>query len=119
MAVADVPLGDGPAAVWGCHLESGFANRDKLLEKSSEGWLIFPRQAYIVRGRSAGSQRVVLVCRLRNREQYQDFLKCLNLFAQEIVAKQELQFMVQDILGRFPDLLVNFFAIPCLRHCLL
>ncbi|KAK9905961.1 hypothetical protein WJX75_009654 [Coccomyxa subellipsoidea] len=46
--------------------------------------------------------------RLRNREQYQDFLKCLNLFAQEIVAKQELQFMVQDILGRFPDLLMSF-----------
>lgn len=46
-------------------------------------------------------------CRLRNREQYQDFLKCLNLFAQEIVAKQELQIMVQDILGRYPDLLVS------------
>ncbi len=55
------------------------------------------------------------VGRLRNREQYQDFLKCLNLFAQEIVAKPELQIMVQDILGRYPDLLVIYLplcAIP-------
>ncbi|CAL8471863.1 g11405 [Coccomyxa elongata] len=46
--------------------------------------------------------------RLRNREQYQDFLKCLNLFAQEIVAKTELQIMVQDILSRYPDLMMSF-----------
>ncbi|KAK9814633.1 hypothetical protein WJX72_009077 [[Myrmecia] bisecta] len=46
--------------------------------------------------------------RIRNREQYQDFLKCLNLFAQEIITKGELQGMVQDILGRHPDLLVGF-----------
>ena len=46
-------------------------------------------------------------CRIRSREQYQDFLKCLNLFAQEIIAKTELQIMVQDILGRYPDLLVR------------
>ena len=45
--------------------------------------------------------------RIRSREQYQDFLKCLNLFAQDIIAKGELQIMVQDILGRYPDLLVR------------
>jgi hypothetical protein len=28
--------------------------------------------------------------RLRNRELYQDFLKCLNLYAQEIISRQEL-----------------------------
>ena len=46
-------------------------------------------------------------CRIRSREQYQDFLKCLNLFAQDIIAKGELQIIVQDILGRYPDLLVG------------
>jgi hypothetical protein len=48
-----------------------------------------------------------LLDRLRSRELYQDFLKCLNLFSQDIIAKQELQFMVQDILGRYPDLMVR------------
>ena len=47
------------------------------------------------------------VCRLRNREQYQDFLKALNLYASEIVSKSELQQMVHDILSRYPDLMVS------------
>lgn len=46
------------------------------------------------------------LCRLRNREQYQDFLKALNLYASEIVSKSELQQMVHDILARYPDLMV-------------
>ena len=44
---------------------------------------------------------------MRNRETYQEFLKTLNLFAQEIITKQELHIMVQDILGRAPDLTVR------------
>ena len=47
------------------------------------------------------------LCRLRNREQYQDFLKALNLYASEIVSKSELQQMVHDILARYPDLMVR------------
>ena len=46
------------------------------------------------------------MCRLRNREQYQDFLKALNLYASEIVSKSELQQMVHDILSRYQDLMV-------------
>ena len=53
------------------------------------------------------------MCRLRNREQYQDFLKALNLYASEIVSKSELQQMVHDILSRYPDLMVSP---PCARH---
>jgi paired amphipathic helix protein Sin3a len=52
--------------------------------------------------------------RIRSREQYQDFLKCLNLFAQEIIAKGELQVMVQDILGRYPDLLARTPSYLCI-----
>ena len=59
---------------------------------------------------------VVGECRIRSREQYQDFLKCLNLFAQDIIAKGELQIMVQDILGRYPDLLVGLPASRILRR---
>ena len=54
--------------------------------------------------------------RIRSREQYQDFLKCLNLFAQEIIAKGELQIMVQDILGRYPDLLARTPSPVSLSH---
>ena len=46
--------------------------------------------------------------RLRNREQYSEFLKCLNLFSQEIINRSELQGLVYDILGRYPDLMHGF-----------
>ena len=46
--------------------------------------------------------------RLRNREAYQDLLKSLNLYNQEIVNRHELQTMVNDILGRTPDLIHGF-----------
>mmetsp|Transcript_2091 Transcript_2091/g.7479 ORF Transcript_2091/g.7479 Transcript_2091/m.7479 type:complete len:1018 (-) Transcript_2091:188-3241(-) len=46
--------------------------------------------------------------RLKNREAYQDFLKCLNIFSQEIITRAELQGLVQDILGRHQDLLQAF-----------
>eukprot|EP00879_Flechtneria_rotunda_P010154 GHRR01010615.1.p1 GENE.GHRR01010615.1~~GHRR01010615.1.p1 ORF type:complete len:776 (+),score=281.26 GHRR01010615.1:210-2537(+) len=46
--------------------------------------------------------------RLRNRELYQDFLKCLNLYAQEIISRQELLSLAHDIIGRYPDLVDGF-----------
>jgi len=46
--------------------------------------------------------------RLRNREAYQDLLKCLNIYNQEIISKYELQVMVYDILNRTPDLIPGF-----------
>eukprot|EP00232_Nephroselmis_pyriformis_P019508 CAMPEP_0182880668 /NCGR_PEP_ID=MMETSP0034_2-20130328/16687_1 /TAXON_ID=156128 /ORGANISM="Nephroselmis pyriformis, Strain CCMP717" /LENGTH=677 /DNA_ID=CAMNT_0025013665 /DNA_START=122 /DNA_END=2152 /DNA_ORIENTATION=+ len=46
--------------------------------------------------------------RLRNKDAYQEFLKCLNIFSQDIISKMELQGLVYDILGRFPDLLMGF-----------
>lgn len=44
--------------------------------------------------------------RMRNREQYQDFLKCLNMFTEEIISKEELRVLVSDSLNRHPDLQV-------------
>ena len=46
--------------------------------------------------------------RLRNKEAYQDFLKCLNIFSQEIISKMELQGLVYDIIGKYPDLVQGF-----------
>lgn len=46
--------------------------------------------------------------KLRSREGYQDFLKCLNLYAQEVISKQELTSLVHDLIGRFSDLAVSF-----------
>lgn len=45
--------------------------------------------------------------RMRNREQYQDFLKCLSLFSEDIISKQELISLMMDSLSRHPDLQVN------------
>ena len=39
---------------------------------------------------------------------YQDLLKSLNLYNQEIVNRHELQTMINDILGRTPDLIHGF-----------
>lgn len=44
--------------------------------------------------------------RMRNREQYQDFLKCLSLFSEDIISKQELINLMMDSLSRHPDLQV-------------
>ncbi|KAK9837425.1 hypothetical protein WJX81_001540 [Elliptochloris bilobata] len=48
--------------------------------------------------------------RVRSREAYQDFLKCLNLYAQEIIPRAELQMLVGDILAKqgHSDLQVQF-----------
>ncbi|KAK9806462.1 hypothetical protein WJX73_010057 [Symbiochloris irregularis] len=46
--------------------------------------------------------------RIRSREQYQDFLKTLNLYSQEIISRTELNSMIFDILGRNQDLMVGF-----------
>ena len=45
--------------------------------------------------------------KLRSRETYQDFLKCLNLYASEVITKSELINLVHDLIGRFPDLAVS------------
>jgi len=37
---------------------------------------------------------------VRSREAYQDFLKCLNLYAQEIIPRSELRLLVGDILSK-------------------
>lgn len=42
------------------------------------------------------------------RETYQDFLKCLNLFAQEVITKDEMTTLMDDLLVRFPDLRREF-----------
>lgn len=47
---------------------------------------------------------------MRNREQYQDFLKCLSLFSEDIISKQELISLMMDSLSRHPDLQV---CCPC------
>ena len=46
--------------------------------------------------------------RLRSKEAYQDFLKCLNIFSQEIISKMELQGLVYDIIGKYSDLVQGF-----------
>ena len=58
------------------------------------------------------ARRSLSWCRLRSKEGYQEFLKTLNLFAQEIITRSELAMMVQDILSRFPDLVVCLMLWP-------
>ncbi|EAA12860.5 AGAP007892-PA, partial [Anopheles gambiae str. PEST] len=45
---------------------------------------------------------------LRSPDVYEDFLRCLTLYNQEIVSKMELQTLVSPFLNRFPDLLKWF-----------
>ena len=45
--------------------------------------------------------------RLRSREAYADFLKCLNLFAEDVLSKSELVSLVHDMLGKQSDLMVR------------
>ena len=50
------------------------------------------------------------VCRLGGKQHYQDFLKCLSLYSQEIITKTELNAMVLDLLGRSQDLMVTLIS---------
>ncbi|CDY28682.1 BnaCnng05680D [Brassica napus] len=46
--------------------------------------------------------------RLCSHDDYQTFLKCLNLFSNGIIQTKELQNMVSDLLGKYPDLMDEF-----------
>ncbi|CAD6273401.1 unnamed protein product [Miscanthus lutarioriparius] len=48
-------------------------------------------------------------------EAYQEFLKCLHIYSQEIITRSELKRLVKDILQHYPDL-VNGFN-DFLGHC--
>lgn len=43
--------------------------------------------------------------RLRNDESYADFLKCLNLYADDVLEKQDLVMLQEDIIGKHRDLM--------------
>lgn len=46
--------------------------------------------------------------RLHNSDDYQEFLKCLHIYSNEIITRSELQVVVRDLLGRYPDLMDGF-----------
>ncbi|RZB51845.1 Paired amphipathic helix protein Sin3-like 4 isoform C [Glycine soja] len=46
--------------------------------------------------------------KLRNPEDYQEFLKCLNIYSKEIIARHELQSLVGNLLGKHADLMEGF-----------
>uniref|UniRef100_A0A803PD15 Histone deacetylase interacting domain-containing protein n=1 Tax=Cannabis sativa TaxID=3483 RepID=A0A803PD15_CANSA len=46
--------------------------------------------------------------KLRNADDYQEFLKCLHIYSKEIITRSELQSLVGDLLGKYPDLMDGF-----------
>ncbi|KAL3640139.1 hypothetical protein CASFOL_015107 [Castilleja foliolosa] len=46
--------------------------------------------------------------RLCSIDDYQAFLKCLNIYSTEIITRKELQSLVFDLLGKYPDLMDGF-----------
>ncbi|XP_014501052.1 paired amphipathic helix protein Sin3-like 4 isoform X3 [Vigna radiata var. radiata] len=46
--------------------------------------------------------------KLRNPDDYQEFLKCLHIYSREIITRHELQSLVGDLLGSYPDLMEGF-----------
>jgi len=46
--------------------------------------------------------------RLRNKDAYNEFVKILNIFNMGIITKMEMQTLVHDILGKFPELQTGF-----------
>ncbi|KAH7289366.1 hypothetical protein KP509_31G072300 [Ceratopteris richardii] len=53
--------------------------------------------------------------KLRSRETYQEFLKCLNLYSEEIITRKQLHSLVDGLLGKFPELVEGFNDF--LAHC--
>ncbi|KAF6159836.1 hypothetical protein GIB67_032920 [Kingdonia uniflora] len=59
------------------------------------------------------NQEFVVFCekvkeKLHNADVYQQFLKCLHIYNTEIITKSELQSLISDILGKYPDLMEEF-----------
>ncbi|KAH1239232.1 Paired amphipathic helix protein Sin3-like 3 [Glycine max] len=56
--------------------------------------------------------------KLRNPEDYQEFLKCLNIYSKEIIARHELQSLVGNLLGKHADLMEGFdeFLVQCEKN---
>ncbi|XAR71204.1 hypothetical protein NMG60_11028366 [Bertholletia excelsa] len=46
--------------------------------------------------------------RLQSSDDYQAFLKCLHIYSTEIISRNELQGLVGDLLGKYPDLMDGF-----------
>ncbi|KAJ4836782.1 hypothetical protein Tsubulata_013609 [Turnera subulata] len=46
--------------------------------------------------------------KLRNPDDYQEYLRCLHLYTREIITRSELQSLVGDLLGRYPELMDGF-----------
>ncbi|KAI3970604.1 hypothetical protein MKX01_024251 [Papaver californicum] len=46
--------------------------------------------------------------KLRNPDDYQEFLKCLSIYSNEIISRDELKNLIGDLLGYFPDLMSGF-----------
>ncbi|XP_047312064.1 paired amphipathic helix protein Sin3-like 2 [Impatiens glandulifera] len=53
--------------------------------------------------------------RLGSSDDYQAFLKCLHIYSTEIITRKELQSLVSDLLGKYPDLMAGFNEF--LEHC--
>ncbi|XP_017636091.1 paired amphipathic helix protein Sin3-like 2 [Gossypium arboreum] len=46
--------------------------------------------------------------RLCSSDDYQVFLKCLNIYSNGIIKRNDLQNLVTDLLGKYPDLMIEF-----------
>ncbi|CAL0311940.1 unnamed protein product [Lupinus luteus] len=46
--------------------------------------------------------------KLRNPDDYQEFLKCLHIYNKAIITQHELKSRVGDLLGKYPDLVEGF-----------
>lgn len=46
--------------------------------------------------------------RINNCDAYNDLMKCVNLFAEDVISKTELIGLGSDVLGRFPDVMARF-----------
>lgn len=92
---------------------SRFMHKRKAARKAEEGFRRMDEEDGYgsgIRGRPLAKELNFLErvkSRLRSRDLYGDFLKCLNMFSQEIVSRTELNNMVGDILRGAPDLLVR------------
>ncbi|WZZ33072.1 hypothetical protein YC2023_016473 [Brassica napus] len=56
-------------------------------------------------------QKLAFVDRVKvklNTSEYQEFLRCLNLFSKEIISQPEVHSLVENLIGVYPDLMDAF-----------
>ena len=102
-----LPDSRAPPAASGRKSKAGASKRSKVDKKAREAARAEQKKIQANLSLVKGQFFDKVKAKLRNKDTYNDFLRCLNLYIEDIISKQELVTLVEDVLYRHPDLMAQ------------